>query len=145
MLVLGLSGCGPADRPAATGVPAADPEPVPGPAGHVLVERVDPAAGTVTVNAVRLLTGAAARRACAEDGVPGHRGGLCDAYYLRDRSPRLATVPVGRRAVVAVLAAGCRTRPATLRQVAAGLDRHRLYRLDTAGDMVTRLTASCPR
>lgn len=164
LAALALSACapsdrpGPGDRPAATpgdrpagtdpeGAAGADPEAVGGAVGrrHGLVRRVDPAAGTVTVDVVQLFTGAAAGRACAEDGVPGHRGGLCDAYYLRDRSPRLHTLPVAAGAAVAVLGRGCATRPATLGQVAAGLDRHRLYRFDTAGGRVTALTATCPR
>lgn len=151
---LALSACAPAPAATDPGGPsgsatpdaAADPEVISA-AGrwHVLVRQVDPAAGTVTVDAVQLFTGAAAGRACAEDGVPGHRGGLCDAYYLRDRSPRRWTLPVRPDAAVTLLAGPCAgPRPATLRQVAGGLARHRFFRLTTAAGRVTHLTETCP-
>lgn len=160
---LALSACAPApgapSGPGGSSVPsgapsgapgsgrsAVDPEVISGDGRwHVLVWEVDPAAGTVNVDAVQLFTGAAAGRACAEDGVPGHRGGLCDAYYLRDRSPRRWTLPVDPDATVTLLARPCAgPRPATLRQVAGGLARHRFFRLATAAGRVTHLTESCP-
>lgn len=139
-----LTGCAhDAGGPAPLRAQAIAPEAVGAGRQHVLVRRVDPAASTVTVDVVQLLTGPAAARACAEDGVPAHRGGLCDTYYLRDRSPRLATLPV--RPGADVRAGSCTgPRPATLRQLAAGLPRHRFFRLEFTAGAVTGLAPVCP-
>ena len=135
----------PADAPARAGADGRVSAVDPGTGGvvHALVRRVDPGAATVTVDVVELFTGAAAARACAEDGVPAHAGGLCDTYYLRDRSPGPTTLPV--RPGAAVRAGSCAgPRPATLGQVAAGLPRHRLFRLELAAGAVTAVTPACP-
>ena len=92
---------------------------------HVLVRRVDVAAATLTVNVVQFLTGAAARRACKQDRVPGHAGGLCDNFYLRDTRPDVNTEPVHPDAVITILSgrrAGARR--STMAEVNARLTEH---------------------
>lgn len=63
------------------------------------VVRVDPAAGTVTVDVIQFLTGDAATRAAAEDGaeVPPPND-----YYIRNVSSRLRTLPVASTAPITV-------------------------------------------
>ena len=108
----------------------------------VLVQRVGPTRGTVTVDPVRYFTGAGAARACAEDGVPNQHGALCRDFYIRDRSRRLWTVPLSADVNVAV--GGCGpARSVAIRDLVPDLARHRLFRLDLSGGLVTRLTESC--
>jgi hypothetical protein len=63
------------------------------------VVRVDPAAGTVTVDVIQFLTGDAATRAAAEDGaeVPPPND-----YYIRNASSRLRTLPVASTAPITI-------------------------------------------
>ena len=111
-LAVGLTGCvagrPPRDpAPPARSVVAPDAEAL-GPTGSydVFVRRVDPAHATMTVNPVQYLTGTAAARACAEDGVPDQHGVLCHDFYIRDRSSRLWTVTLDAGVSIRV-SAGC--------------------------------------
>lgn len=70
------------------------------------VRRIDPAHATMTVNPIQYLTGAAATKACAEDGVPDQHGALCHEFYIRGRSSRLWTVPFDAGVVIWVHAPG---------------------------------------
>lgn len=68
------------------------------------------------------------------NGVPGRAGGLCDAYYLRDRSARpqypASTLPVSAAATISILINETTDpRPATLRSLAMRLAKHRFFRL----------------
>ena len=58
----------------------------------VLLERVDTAGRTVTVDLVQWFTGAAATKAAAEDGTESPPP---NDYYIRNVNPRLRTLPVG--------------------------------------------------
>ena len=149
LLAVGLTGCVPArpaqdPAPPARSVAAPDAEAL-GPAGSydVLVRRVDPAHATMTVDPVQYLTGAAAARACAEDGVPDQHGALCHDFYIRDRSSRLWTVPLDAGMAIRV-SAGCGpTRPVDIGGLASNLAGHSLFRLDIARGSVARLTERC--
>lgn len=111
---------------------------------YVLVQQADPSRSSLTVDVVQFLTGAAAARACAQDGVPDQRGALCHDYYIRDRSRRLWTVPIGPGATLVVRAGGCGpARSTTLRGVAAELGQHRLFRLRLARGAGTGLAEAC--
>jgi hypothetical protein len=150
LLAGGLTGGAPSDlsgTPATSaGSPARSDAETIGAAGSydVLVQRVDPARGTMTVDAVQYFTGLAAARACAEDGVPDQRGTLCHEFYIRDRSSRLWTVPLSADADIAVRAGGCGpARSIAIDDLAAGLTRHRLFRLDISDGVGIRLTEPC--
>lgn len=139
---------GPGER---TGADVRGPEEIPtddrGPTRRyrVLVAAVDPARRTVTVDPVQFFTGADARRACRQDHVPGHRGGLCDSFYYRDSDPRRYTLQVPAGAEVTLLADGCSdSRPATLDRVRVELAELVLFTLDITDGAVTRLAGTCP-
>lgn len=149
LIAAGLSGCTHGTLPPAPAGPTsvrtgpAAVETISGGSGsyYVLVERADPGRSSVSVDVVQFFRGADAARECARDGVPDQRGPLCHAYYIRDRSSRLWTVPIGARADIA---GGCGpVRPTTLRAVAAGLGQHRLFRLDLAHGVGTVLIEAC--
>jgi hypothetical protein len=111
---------------------------------YVLVQRADPVRSSVTVDPVQFFSGAAAARACVQDGVPDQHGALCHAYYIRDRSSRLWTVPMGAGAELVLRSGGCGpARSTTLRDIAAELGRHRLFRLHLAGGVGVALDEAC--
>ncbi len=152
LLAVGLTGCvhstSPAPPLASSPMPSSPPaaETIHDGAGsyYVLVERADPSRSTLTVDVVQFFSGAAAARACAQDGVPDQRGALCHDYYIRDRSSRLWTVPVGTAADLVVRDGGCgRARSTTLRGIAAELGRHRLFRLHVNGGLGTAVDEAC--
>jgi hypothetical protein len=113
VLVAGLAGCGsddsqsdgsgtpPTASTAAPAQPAATDAPSTGQAGEaaqledgrhpVLLERVDLAGRTVTVDLVQWFTGEAATKAAAEDG---EESPPPNDYYVRNVNPRLRTLPV---------------------------------------------------
>jgi hypothetical protein len=112
-LVAGLAGCGsddsqsdgaaaePAASTAAPAQPATTDAPSTGQAGEaaqledgrhpVVLERVDVAGRTVTVDLVQWFTGEAATKAAAEDG---EESPPPNDYYVRNVNPRLRTLPV---------------------------------------------------
>jgi hypothetical protein len=152
LIAVGLTGCThstPSAPPSGPASPRSSPsavEAIDGGAGsyYVLIERADPVRSSLTVDVVQFFSGAAAARECARDGVPDQRGALCHDYYIRDRSSRLWTVPVGRGAALVVRGGGCGpARPTTLRGVAAELGRHRLFRLHLTRGVGTGLDEAC--
>jgi hypothetical protein len=112
-LVAGLAGCGsddsqpdgataqPTASTAAPAQPAATDAPSTGQAGEaaqlengrhpVVLERVDVAGRTVTVDLVQWFTGEAATKAAAEDG---EESPPPNDYYVRNVNPRLRTLPI---------------------------------------------------
>ena len=80
-------------------------------------------AGTVTVDRIEILSGAAAAAARAEDGVPPVEEGV-DIPYLRNRNPRLRTLPVAEDVTVRVYdcSGGCQLVPWTYADMVAGRD-----------------------
>jgi hypothetical protein len=152
LVAVGLTGCTHSTLPAAPSAPASSrPSPaavetINGGAGsyYVLVERADPDRSSLTVDVVQFFSGTAAARECARDGVPDQRGALCHAYYLRDRSSRLWTVPVSTGAALVLHAGACGpARSTTLRGIAAELARHRLFRLHVTRGVGTGLDEAC--
>jgi hypothetical protein len=140
---------GPATEPASPGSSPQSRRPSPRPSAEVetisaaggtyyaIVDRADPRHATLTVDVVQFFTGAAAARACAQDGIPDQHGALCHAYYIRDRSRRQQTLPIRPDAPVT---AGCGDAGSpTSRTVAPG----RLVRLTIAHGVVTRLDETC--
>ena len=65
---------------------------------------VDPYLGRLTLDKIDWFTGAAARQACIEDGVPLDMGdNWCTGYYFRNVNPALRVVTVSSEAVVTTL------------------------------------------
>jgi hypothetical protein len=156
-VVVTLTGCagggsGPAAPPAsdraAASTDTARPGPTPDPEAETIratggsyyaqVERVDPRDATLTVDVLQFYSGAAAARACAQDGVPDQGGALCHAYYIRNRSGRLDTVRVLPDAVIIV---GCGAARSSSSHALPGPDR--LVRLTIAGGTARRVEQVC--
>lgn len=70
---------------------------------HGFITAVDVPGGTLTPDRIDRFTGAAARQACADDGVTDTSKNWCTGYYWRSRNPALRTVAVDPDATITVL------------------------------------------
>lgn len=84
---------------------------------HGFITAVDVPGATLTVDKIDWFTGAAARQACAEDGVTDTSNNWCTGYYWRNRNPALRTVAVDPDATITVLD-GSASVPGSLARVA---------------------------
>jgi hypothetical protein len=112
-------------------------------AGEVygFITAVDVAAGTVTLDKIDWFTGAAAQRACAEDGVTDTNNNRCTGWYFRNRNTALRQVPVAPTASITVLAGGVRDLTGDLPAVAAEVAGygHAPWRMTVTDGRVTDL------
>ena len=103
---------------------------------------VDTAARTVTVDVVEYFTGAAAVRACQQDG-RGVSGAWCSTYYVRNKNPRQRRIELAPRATITVVTYDSKgvhvATPATLTQVEDLLDERNFYRLRVDDGRITEL------
>ena len=108
------------------------------PGGYdVLIKSVDAGQGSISVDVVDYMTGAAAVQACRQDG--GHGSGeSCASGYVRNTPTPVRTVMVAGNAKI-TMSIAITAQPSTLEQVAAGLPARNLYSMRMGYDSISTL------
>jgi hypothetical protein len=128
--------CGAAGSPARAAAPERSGYGLTG-ENYAFITAVHPAGRRVTFNLIAWFTGAAATRACRQDGVPISDVEWCHDYYYRDRDDRLRSLPVDPDAPITAIDRAGDSEPAALADLPTMSDRP--YRLTITRGRITAI------